>query len=148
MFEVNLRARDPKTGRPITIEVDLLPDLDIDYDILEQQVEDIPAQYAFWASVYSELRNNVAILERAVKIRKGEAIEEVQKRARDEKIRFTADQVKAVVEADEELNKIEKGLAKVQMQTGKVYHMMEALRSKADLARSLAGFKRQEQEKS
>jgi len=146
VFQINLRAVDPQTRKPLVITVDLLPDLDVDYEILEQQAEDIPAQYAFWASVYSELRNNVALLERAVKIRKGEAIEEVQKRARDENIRFTADQVKSVVEADKELNRTESALSKIQMQTGKVYHMMEALRTKADLVRTLAGFKRQEQD--
>jgi hypothetical protein len=34
-----------------------------------------------------------------------------------------------------------------QMQAGKLYHMLEALKMKAELARSLAGFKRNEQER-
>ena len=84
VFRVELKAKDPKTGKPVVISIDMLPDLDLDYDIIEQQMENLPAQYAFWAAVYSELRNNVAFLERAVKIRKGQVIEEVQKSARDE----------------------------------------------------------------
>lgn len=148
VFKVNLRAKDPQTNNQIKITVDLLPDLDLDYEILEQQMEDIPAQMAFWSTLYSELRNNSTVLERAIKIRKGQAIEEIQKRARDEGIKFTADQVKTVVEADDKLNRLEDGLAQIQMKTGKVYHLIDALKTKADLARSLAGFKRQEHDKS
>lgn len=144
VFKVQLRSKDPKTGESIAITVDLLPDLDVDYDIIENQMEDLPAQYAFWASVYSELRNNVAMLERASKIRKGQVIEEVQKSARDEGIKFTADQVKSVVEVDDTLNKIEARVEKAQMQTGKIYHLMESLKMKAELVRSLYGFKKQE----
>ena len=148
VFQVNLRVKDPKTGKPRVIKLDMLPDLMCERETIEFQMEDIPAQYAFWAAVYSELRMTVSVLERAVKIRKGQAIEEVQRRARDENIKFTGDQVKIVVEADGELKKLDQGLATVQMHTGKVYHMMEALRMKAELTRSLLAMKRQEHDKS
>lgn len=148
VFQVNLRVKDPNTGKPRVIKLDMLPDLMCDRETIEYEMEDIPAKYAFWAAIYSELRMNVSVLERAVKIRKGKAIEEVQKRARDENIKFTGEQVKNVVEADNELKKLDQGLATVQMHTGKVWHMIKALEMKGEMARSLLAMKRQEHDKS
>jgi hypothetical protein len=147
-FKVNLRARDPKTKKAKNITINLLPDLVLDRELIEQQMEELPASYVFWSTLYSELRCNVEVLSRAVKIRRGQAIQDVQKRARDEGIKFTGEQVKAVVEADAELNKLEEGLAKAQMQTGKVWHMVKALEMKGDFARSLLTMKRKEYDQS
>lgn len=130
------------------VKVDLLPDLDLDYDNLENLMQDIPAQYAFYAMVYSEARLKVAIEERRTKAIKGSIIEGVQRRAAVEKIKLTAEQVKSVVEAEPDLQEADQKLHLAQMQCGKLYHMMEALKMKSELARSLAGFKRQEQENS
>jgi len=147
-FEVKLNSIDPDTGKHRIITVDILPDLNLDYDTLEEQVQDLPAQYAFWAAIYSECRNMVALAERAVKVRRAQAIRAVQKDAADNKVRFTAEQVKHLIEADNALVGADSKLQKFQMQAGKLYHMLEALKMKAELSRSLAGFKRQEHERS
>lgn len=147
-FEVKLNSVNPETNKNTIIEVDILSDLDLDYDLLEEQVQDLPAQYAFWSAVYSEARNMVAVAERAVKVRRAQAIRAVQNDAQENKVRFTADQVKNLIEADGALVKADKKLQEFQMKAGKLYHMVEALKMKAELARSLAGFKRQEQDKS
>lgn len=135
-----------KQLRPLykTITVDLLPDLDLDYEALEEQMQYIPAQYAFWAAMYSEMRCKVAKEERNLKAIKGLLVERIQQRARDDKIKLTGEQVKYVLEADASLIKQDKELQKAQMQCGKLYHMLEALKMKADMCRSLAGFKKQE----
>jgi len=147
-FEVKLNSIDPATKKNRVISVDILPDLSIDYDILEEQVQDLPAQYAFWAAIYSECRNMVAMAERAVKVRRAQAIRAVQKDAADNKVKFTAEQVKHLIEADNALVGADKQLQQFQMQAGKLYHMIEALKMKAELSRTLAGFKRQEHERS
>lgn len=126
------------------VTVDLLPDIDLDYDILLDQMQSLPAQYAFWSAVYSEARLKVAVEERRMKAARGRATEEVQRRAAQEKIRFTADQVKAVIEADKTTEEAEMRYQLAQMQCGKLFHMLKALEMKADQARSLAGFKKQE----
>lgn len=146
-FEVMLQVEEnTDTGiKRKTITVDLLPDLDLDYEILEEQMQNLPAQYAFFAAVYSEVRMNVELLERAVKARKGKIVQTMVKEGREEKLKFTADQIKTVLEADDGLVRLDEKLQKFQMQAGKLYHMLEALKMKAELARSLAGFKRQEQ---
>jgi hypothetical protein len=145
-----IESRDDKSGRSIykTLEVDMLPDLDIDYEMLEYQLCEIPAQYAFWAAIYSELKLGVAIAERKLKARKGKVVERITSEAALAKIRLTSDQVKAIAEADTEIRDAEMRYEKAQMHCGKVYHMIEAIKLKAELARSLAGFKRQEQERS
>lgn len=145
-----IESRDEITGKATykTLEVDMLPNLDLDYEMLEYQMAQIPAQYAFWASIYSELKLGVAIAERKLKARKGKVIERITSEANSSKIRLTADQVKAIAEADTDIRDAELKYEKAQMHCGKVYHMIEAIKLKAELARSLAGFKRQEQERS
>lgn len=147
MLQVEERDEHGKLGRKKII-VDLLPDLDLDYEILEEQMQRLPAQYAFFAAIYSEVRMNVELLERALKARKGTIVEQMVKEGKEEKVKFTADQIKTVLEADKGLAQLDGNLQKFQMQAGKLYHMLEALKMKAELARSLAGFKRQEQNQS
>lgn len=130
------------------IRVELLPDLDLEYDNLEETMQDIPAQYAFYSMIYSEARMKVAIEERKLKAIRGSLIEGVQRRASKENVRLTGEQVKSVVESEDGIISADKHLQLAQMQCGKLYHMIEALKMKAELARSLAGFKRQEQERS
>lgn len=142
-FVVPLKQRS-QGGEKVT--VDILPDLDLDYEILEEQMEMLPSQYAFWAAAYSEMRLLVAQAERNLKARKGAAIKEITDEAKDNKTKLSADLVKQIVENDKKLVEADIRLQKFQRTTGKLYHMMEALKMKAELARSLAGFKRQERQ--
>lgn len=152
-FKVKLQViegKDPVTGKPKQkeLEVDLLPDLDLDYEILEQQMLDFPAQYAYWASIYSEVRMAAAIAERKLKMRYGSAMERVQQEFADRNLKPTVEVIKKVVEKDADLAKADMELQRLQMQVGKLYHMLEALKAKIDVARSLVGFKRHELDKS
>jgi len=129
----------------LSTEVSMLPDIDVDYDILEQQLQDIPAQYTYWAALYSEMKSMVAVAERKVKARKGECIEEVLESFKKEGLKPpSVEQVKSIAEKDKELQKLDVKLALIQKHVGKMWHMVEALKLKAEVLRSLAGFKRQE----
>ena len=147
-FKAKLQVITDKdeNSKPIykEIEVNLLPDLDLDYEMLEDQMQDIPAQYAFWSTVYSEVRMSVAVAERKLKMRYGQAYEKVQKEFEANKIKPTIEVIKRIVEKDSEIVKTDIEYQKLQMQAGKLYHMLEALKMKSELARSLAGFKRNE----
>ena len=147
-FNITLQATEKdEHGEEVrkTITVDLLPDLDLDTAILEMQMESIPAQYAFWSAVYSELKLAVGVAERKLKIRRGKATEEVNRRFTENGLKPpSAEQVKMIVEADDQLAAADMRLQEAQMQAGKLYHMLEALKMKAELSRSLAGFKRNE----
>lgn len=149
-FKVTLQIPDPEVedSKKRQIEVDILPDLDIDMEILEEQMQDIPAQYAFWASVYSELRLAVALAERKLKVRKGEAIQAVQKEAEANKTRISVEQQKLIMEMNPPLVKADFNLALAQKNAGKIWHMVKALEMKHEVCRSLIGFKKAEHEKS
>lgn len=146
-FNVTLQVREPDGNgktKPKTITVDLLPDLDLDYEILEQQIQDIPSQYAFWSTVFSEVKMGVAVAERQYKMRLGEAMEAVTDRYAQNGLKPTAEVIKRIVEKDADLVKADIELQRAQMKAGKLYHMLEALKLKAELARTLAGFKKNE----
>lgn len=130
------------------VTIDLVPDLDLDYQIIEDQMRDLPAQYAFYSMVYSEARLKVSVEERRFKALKGTLIQKVQKSASDAGVRLTVDQVKSIVESEKEIEIADSRLQLAHLQCGKLYHMLEALKMKADLARSLFGVKKKEQDHS
>jgi hypothetical protein len=146
-FEVTLQHNN-SDGKRQKIDVDILPDLDIDMEILEEQMQDVPSQYAFWAAVYSELRLSVSVAERKLKVRRGKATKFAQEETKRNGTRISVEQLKLIVESDEELIKADVNLARAHMLAGKVYHMLEALKMKHEISRSLIGLKRAEHEKS
>lgn len=145
LFRFNVIVdRDKATRDNKFVAVDLLPDLDLDYHLLEQQMEQLPGQYAYWAVLYSQVRYMVAVQDRVAKAVRGVAMEEIKNREQREGVKLSVDQVKQFTEANKRVQEAELELAKRQLAAGKLFHMVEAMRLKADLARSLAGFKRQE----
>lgn len=126
------------------VQLDIVPDLDLNYEILEKQMEQLPSQYAFYSMMYSETRLKVSVEERRLKAIKGELIQEIQRRAHESKVKIPVEHAKSIVESDSQIIDADKRLQIAQMQCGKLYHMLEALKMKSELARSLAGFKKQE----
>lgn len=129
-----------------TVKVDMTNDIEIDYERLEEQMDQVPGQYVWWAGIYSEAKAMVTLLERRIKIRRGVLVEEALKEARESQVRLTDKQAEKVVETDDKLNKWEVQLAVLQKNTGKLWHMLKAIEMKAELLRSRSGFKRQERE--
>ena len=130
------------------VEIDLLPSLNLDYENLEEDMLDLPAQYAFYSMVYSEARLKIDVAERRLKAQKGILAERLQNTAKKEDVRLTDGRLKSIIEADETVAEADSDLAIANMQSGKLYHIMEAIKMKMELSRSLAGFKRKEQEAS
>jgi hypothetical protein len=148
-FKVSLQVPDPEDStKKKRIVVDILPDLEIDMEILEEQMQDIPAQYAFWSAVYSELRLAVAVAERKLKKRRGEAIDAIQKEMVANKTKISVDVQKMIVEMDGPLIESDLKLAQAQMFAGKIWHMVKALEMKHEVCRSLIGLKKAEHERS
>ena len=129
------------------VHVDMTTSIDFDMETLEEDIVKAPHQYVFWASVYSEAKAMVAIIERAIKIRKGILADAVIESTRRDGIKAPAEKiVTSIIEKDEQLIKLENGLILAQKNTGKLWHMVNAVQMKFDGIRSLAGFKRQEQQ--
>jgi hypothetical protein len=147
-FKVKLQATEVNAaGQAVRkeIEVDILPDLDIDMAVIEEQMADLPATYAFWGTVSSEVRLGVAIAERKLKARRAEATQLVLDRFRQEgQKQPSLETLKTLVDADPRLNEAELNYQQAQMKSGKLYHMLEALKMKAEMSRSLLALKKHE----
>jgi hypothetical protein len=136
-FQVNINSQQ-------TIDVDIRADLEIDYAIIQSQLEDTPSEFAYWASIYSELRMQVSKIERQIKVRRGKLTDKAIKDATKSGVRLTDKQVQAIIEADDDLIKLELQLIIANKHCGKMFYMVEAIKMKSDNLRSLAGFARQE----
>lgn len=134
LFKFNVDLGDKQ------VRIDMISDIGIDYDHISEQLEETPSQFAFWAAIYSELRLQSDKLERMIKAKKGQVVEKLVTDASDAQVRITDKQVQAIVEKDEELNKLEAKLLVTNKHCGKVYFMVECLRMKCDNLRTLAGF--------
>lgn len=140
---VTLRVEDANE-KPKKISLNVLPVMEVEYETVEAELVNVPAQYAYFASVYSEARQQVTLYERAIKTRRGRITKEILERQKEEKTRLTSDQITRILDADEGIENLEIKLAQRQMQVGKLYHFLEALKLKNENLRSLAGFKRLE----
>ena len=136
LFKFNIVINNKK------IEVDMRADLGVDYTAIQQQLEDTPSEFAYWAALYSELKAGVSTLERRVKARRGVAANHLLEEAFKVGSKVTDKQMAVAIDADEELNRLEGLLANMQKHAGKMYFMIEAIRMKSDNLRSLAGFAR------
>ncbi len=125
---------------PQIINVDLTADLDVCYELVQQQLEEVPSQYVFWGSIYSELKLQCAKFERQIKGKKGQVTDRILKEAAAQSIKITDKQVNAIIESDIQLQELELKLAIYERNTGKVWFVVQALQMRADSLRSLAGF--------
>jgi hypothetical protein len=145
LFKIIVRLPLPDNKVRI-IDVSMLPGLEIDYDNLEIQMQEIPSQYAYWAALYSEARSVVAHAERTLRVRKARIYKEAYEATKDNaKSRIPVDSLKQIVEQDERVIQMDHRLQIANLQVGKLYHMVESIKIKGEMIRSLAGFKRQEQ---
>jgi hypothetical protein len=143
LFQFNIKLPDNKS-----YHINLIDDVDINFEILEEQHERIPAQYVYWAAIYSELRYAIAKLELKIKSRKHAIVRKMLEEFRARNIRATDKQTAVLLDGDADLVRLEAELIIQQKNCGKVYHMVEAIRLRSEHSRSLAGFKRQEREQS
>ncbi len=127
-----------------TIEKDIRPDVTIDYEYLEEQLVETPSIYVFWGTLLAEYRKQVAILERALKVRRGEVTRELLNEANKTGVKIRASDVNDLIEADEKVNSLEAKLIIVNKTLSKLFCIVESIRMKSEHLRSLAGFKKQE----
>jgi len=133
-------------GKGKIIEKDFRPDLQIDYETLEHDLETIPQAFAYWAMVYSEAKAEVAKLERIAKRRRAVVTGMIVDEAKSNEMPRIAEKVfRDLVEKDPKLLEIEGRIIFANRTMGKLWNVVEAMRIKAEALRSLAGFKRQEQ---
>lgn len=127
-----------------TVEINIPVMTEVNYDTLEEDMADVPSQLSYFGVIHSELKYATAILDRRIKARRGILTEKALDYANAEKLKITDTQLKTVIEGDDVLNKLEEELAKAWKDAGKLYYLVETVKAKLEVTRSLAGFKRQE----
>lgn len=95
LFKFNVKL--PNCGN---VSVDLTEDVHIDYELLEQHLQDIPAQFVFWGSVYSEVKAQVSALETRISRRKAYLTRMMVEKAKFGGQKLTEKQVQAFIDAD------------------------------------------------
>lgn len=133
-----------KLSNDTIITINMLDDLDIVYDDIEKQLESIQTIYSFYGAIYSELRMNVAVLERKIKAKRGRLYAMALDAAKAENTRLSEKTLERIIEKDKNLIESELNLAILNKNVGKLWFKIDALRMKCDNLRSLAGFKKQE----
>ncbi len=127
------------------IKVNIANDIEIEYERLEEQMDQVTGQYVWWAAVLSESESVVAVLEKRIKIRRGELVDIMLKQFASANLKTPTDkQTTAICEKDDTLNKWEIALIRLQSNTNKLHHMVKAIAMKSELLRSRSGFKRKE----
>jgi transcriptional regulator with PAS, ATPase and Fis domain len=143
LIKVNVKVQD-ESGKTIIISKDFRPDVDINYENLERQLSEAPSLFAYWAMVMSEQKTVVGVLERKIKRRRAVATNQVVRQAKNEGVVLKVDDVKSLVEMDDELELLEAELLIAERTSGKLWNIVEALKMKSENLRSLSGFKKQE----
>jgi hypothetical protein len=138
--DIVIRLKVRLAGRDGTFNRDFRPDINIDYDDLESQMEEIPSIFAFWSSILSEQRAQTAMLERSIKMARGKIFRALMEG--DGSIpKWKVDEH---IDGDDDINKLEGKLIIEKRKESKLFVIVDSLKMKSDSLRSLAGFKRQE----
>jgi hypothetical protein len=119
---------------------DMRADLDIDYALIQQQLEDTPSEFAYWAALHSEVKLQVAIAERKLKTLRGKVASELINECIKGGVKPTDKSIQMAIEADPRISEQETRVALLEKHCGKLYYMVEAIRMKAENVRSLSGF--------
>jgi len=139
------------------IDRDFRGDIAIDYDLLEEQLTEMPGMFAWWSSVLAEQRARVMVIERKIKARRGmvtqELLDESKKIAASgggigTRAGLRREDIKDLMEKDVKMIKLDATYIQEKRTESKLYGIVEALRMKSEHLRSLAGFKRMEMQQS
>jgi len=151
LCKVSIKINDDKV-----VNRDFLADLDIDYELIEQALLEMPSVFSFWMMLLSESEANINLLDRKIKFNRArihiailDAHDKKQEELRKQGLtieRMTQGTIKEIIETDEDLNRLEVRLILARKAHVKVRAVVDALRMKSDNLRSLAGFKRQEKQ--
>lgn len=136
-----LRVELPN-GKVVT--KDFSVDLDIDYDLLEEQLGEAPAIFAFLSSMLSEQKYVCAKLERQIARRRAKIVQNANETAQADGMKLHKYVLDEIVEADDTILEYQSQLMLAQRSLGKLYGLVDSMRMKSEHLRSLAGFKRQE----
>jgi hypothetical protein len=143
LFNIKITSLPERIG---VFQRDSSVDLEIDYDLLEQQLEETPQIIAFYDLLLAEQKAVVASLERQEEILRGTIAEAILKNARDGNYEVRRSDLENLVDADDELIALAAKAIFATKIENKLRAVVNGLNAKVDNLRSLAGFKKQEKQ--
>lgn len=126
------------------VDRDVRPDVIIDYEVLEDQLVETPQAFLHWGFMLAEAKKNVASLERAIKMRRGQVTKDLLSEARKEGVKLRGSDIQDLIETDEQLSSLEAKMILANRTLSKLFAVVDAIRMKSEHLRSLSGFKKQE----
>ena len=124
--------------------------------MLESQLQDTPAIFAFWSAVLAEQRETVSKIERQIKHRRGEIVRELIDQSRllaangggiGSKPGLRKSDIDDLVEADEGLRKLDAMYIRANKVLSKLFAIKDAMQMRFDSLRSMAAMKRAEMDR-
>lgn len=126
------------------VQRDLRPDVLIDYDMLEKQLEEAPEMLAFWDLLFAEQKMKVAALQRRSITLRGTIAQRILEDGRAGGYDIRRSDLEDLVEADEEVITVEAQIILEQRNENRLKCVVAVLQNRSEILRSLAGFKKQE----
>lgn len=123
---------------------DIRPDVEIEYDDLEKQLEETPSIFAFWSMLLADQKAVVSVIERKLNLRRATLTNKFIDEAKASSTKLAQWQVDILLEGDEELNRLEAQNIIASKTLSKLFAVVESIRMKCDNLRSLSGFKKTE----
>ena len=119
---------------------DIVPDIEVDFELLEEQLQQTPQMICFFNMLLAEQTSKVKQIERRAKAMRGKVAKTIL--AQDKDIRRT--DISDIVNADESIIRIDWQAIKEQEIQDKLEATVDALTKKFEALRSLSGFKKGE----
>jgi len=148
--KIKLSVNDGEDKKQLTFS-EVISSLNIDYESLEKQLEEMPGMFAYWCFISAEAEAQVALLERTVKYKRGLLQEAIIDKFNEKSDSIKNSdrtppqwQIKEMIEADKDINEAEIRYIIAKKNQSKIKAIVEGYRMKSEHLRSLAGFKRQE----
>jgi hypothetical protein len=135
LIEFNIVLNNKKLHR------DWRKDCDISYENLEDDLETVPSILAFWSAVLAEARKKLRTLELKVDIKKAKIMRRIKP---PEGVKLTVADKESIIMVDAEYGELLARKIELEATVSKLFGIVDAIKTKADNLRSLAGFKRAE----
>lgn len=141
LFNIRISSLPKRIG---TFQRDVCQDIDIDFEILEKQLEETPEMIAFYDQLLAEQRMKLNVLLRRKDIMRGKITKRMLEEARTTDIKVRSTDLKDMINADPMLIELEKDIIIETRIEEKVRSVVRVLQIKSEHLRSLAGFKKEE----
>lgn len=141
LSDIIVELKASLSGKKITKK--WVDDLSLNYENIDNDMENIPSIIAFWSAVLAEARREKGIIKMKMDIRKSKILEGTKSLIK-EGVKLTVQDKENIVCVDERYIELQKREIDLDATVSKLFGIVDALKIKADNLRSFAAMKRAE----